>query len=87
MFFLLTKVVLYILNGFPPALSAVVHAGMLTVYGISASWQAGPDYLSKKFPSKTPWYISRGCGPPANQDLWSKCQQARACFAMAVVMW
>ena len=86
MFFLLTKTTLYILNGLPPFSAALLHGALLSVYAVSAYWQAGPDYLSKEFPSRAPWYITRGCGPPANPALYSSCQQARAAFAMAICM-
>ena len=86
MFILLTKTTLYILGGLPPFFSAILHAATLSVYAISASWQAGPDYLSKEFPSKAPYYITRGCGAPVKPELKSSCLQAQASFAMAVLM-
>ena len=87
MFFLLIKTTLYILNGLPPFFSALLHAVILALYLLSVKWQAGSDYLLPSQPSKIPWYIRRGCGPPVNPDLKSACQQAQASFAVAICMW
>ena len=86
MFILLFKTTMFILNVLPPFFSALMHTLLVTVYALSAAWQAGPDYLDDEHPAKAPFYLTRGCGPPMNQDLKSQCMQAQTGFALAVCM-
>ena len=87
MFILLAKTVLYITHVFPPIFSAIVHAILTIFYAISISRQAASDYSDPAFPSKVPWYLTRGCGSPVAPNLRGYCQQAKASVAVAVLLW
>jgi len=86
MFILLAKTVMYIVHFFPPFFSVIVHACLATLYAVSISQQAGPDYLDPKHPSKHPWYLTRGCGDPVRPELQGYCKQAKASFGITIVM-
>jgi hypothetical protein len=78
---------MYITDTFPPLLSALVHATVAILYGFSISQQAASDYSDPAHPSKFPWYLTKGCGPPVNPALFGYCQQAQASFATTVCLW
>lgn len=85
-FLLLTKVVVYVMHGFMPFLSILVHGALIAVYAVSVRNQSAPDMSDPKRPSPgLPWYLSKGCGY-ATQGNYSYCMQARASFAMAIVL-
>ena len=87
MFILLVKSVLFVVELFPPLLSLLVHSLLIVLYGISIGHQAGSDYSDPEHPSRVPWYLRRGCGPPVAPVLHGYCQQAQSSFAVAVCMW
>jgi hypothetical protein len=87
MFIMLAKTVMYIMRVFPPFFSALIHGALVALYAVSAANQAGPDYLDPKHPSKYPWYLTRGCGAPVKPQLQGYCKQAKASFAVTIVMW
>lgn len=87
MFILLAKTVMYITRVFPPFFSTIVHGILVALYAVSISQQAGPDYLDPLHPSKVPWYLTKGCGEPVTPKLQGYCKQAKASFAITVVMW
>ncbi|MCJ1311125.1 hypothetical protein MMC25_004795 [Agyrium rufum] len=85
LFVLLVKSVLYILHMFPPLLSLFLHGVLAALYAISIYNQAAPDNSDPAHPSKHPWYLTRGCGPPVSLELHGYCQQAQSAFAVTVV--
>ena len=87
MFMLLAKTVMYITHVFPPFFSTILHALLISGYAVAISRQAGPDYLDPDHPAKVPWYLTRGCGDPVASELQGYCKQAKAGFAVAILMW
>lgn len=87
MFIMLAKTVMYIIHIIPPFFSAILHAVLATLYAYSISQQAGSDYSDPEHPSKVPWYLTRSCGAPVNPKLEGYCKQAKASFAVTVVLW
>lgn len=86
MFILLAKSAMYILHIFIPALSVVVHALLVALYCVSIYNQSRPDMSDPEHPSPgLPWYLSKGCSyaEPGNKGY---CMQARASFAVVIVM-
>lgn len=86
MFILLVKASMYVLHCFIPALSVFVHALLVALYCVSIYNQSRPDMTDLEKPSPgLPWYISKGCSyaTPGNHGY---CMQARATFAVVIVM-
>lgn len=86
MFLLLVKSVLYTMHGFFPILSVIVHGVLIGIYAVSVSNQSTPDLTDPQHAhSGLPWYLSKGCSfaTPGNYGF---CMQARACFAIAIVL-
>lgn len=86
MFILLAKSAMFIMHIFIPALSVLVHALLVALYSVSIYNQSRPDMSDINHPSPgMPWYLSKGCSyaTPGNKGY---CLQARASFAVTIVM-
>lgn len=86
MFILLAKSAMYVMHIFLPAISVFAHALLVALYSVSIYNQSAPDLTDKKHPAHgMPWYLSKGCSyaEPRNKGF---CLQARASFAVVVVM-
>lgn len=86
MFILLAKSAMYVMHIFIPALSVFCHALLVALYSVSVYNQSRPDTSDKDLPQLSmPWYLSKGC---AKADSGNKgyCLQARASFAVTIVM-
>ena len=65
-----------------------VHAGLVAVWAVSIHNQAASDMSDPKHPqSGAPWYITKSCGPPVSPSLIGYCKQAKAAFAVTILMW
>jgi hypothetical protein len=87
-FLLLVKSMMYVLKTFIPVLSVVVHAALIALFAISVRNQATPDLSNRNVPNLStnlPWYLSKGCSF-ASQKNHGYCMQARASFAVTIVM-
>lgn len=91
MFILLVKSAMFIMHGFLPILSVVVHALLVALYAVSVSNQSTPD-LSNTDPKQVPnlqrhmpWYLSKGCSYATGSN-YGFCMQARASFGVTIVM-
>lgn len=85
-FILLVKVVMFVLHIWFPLLGAVTSAIITALWAVSLYGQAGPDHSDPKHPSSVAWYVSKSCSfakPSGNEHY---CLQAKAAFAMTVVM-
>lgn len=86
-FILLCKGIMFITSVFHPLLSLLVHAALAALYAVSIHNQAGPDTSDPAHPQPgAPWYITKKCGPPVSSDLIGYCKQAKAAFAVTVIM-
>jgi len=86
MFILLVKSAMFILHCFIPVLSVFVHALLVALYCVSIYNQSRPDLSDPNSQQLSmPWYLQKGCSyaTPGNK---SYCLQARASFAVVVVM-
>jgi len=86
MFILLAKTVMFIMHSLPPFFSILLHMCLVVLYAVAISNQAAPDYTDSEHPSKFPWYLTRGCGAPVDPQLKGYCQQAKATFAITVML-
>lgn len=64
-----------------------MHAALAAIYAVSIHNQAGSDMSDPKHPQPgAPWYITKSCGPPVKASLKGYCQQAKAAFAITVIL-
>lgn len=86
-FFLITKLPTHWMNLFYPPVAAVVHASLMILYIVSAVYQAGSDMSDPKHPQPgAPWYIAKSCSVAFKKSNVGYCMQAKALFAVTVVM-
>lgn len=86
-FILLCKGIMYICHIFHPLMSAVIHAALLALFAVSIHAQAASDMSDSDHPQPgAPWYITKSCGAPVRPSLRGYCQQAKASFAVAVLL-
>lgn len=87
MFWLLVKTPMFVMNVFYPPLSIIVHIAMLTIYLVSAIYQAGSDMTDKDHPqSGPPWYITKNCNVAKRSNNVGYCKQAKAGFACTIIL-
>jgi len=86
-FILLCKGVMWITGVFHPLMSLVIHAVLVALYSVSLHNQAASDKSDLAHPQLgAPWYITKSCGPPVSPSLLGYCKQAKAAFAVTVIM-
>jgi hypothetical protein len=87
MFILLAKGVTYIMHIFYPLVSVVLHCGLVVLWAWSAHLQAGSDMTDPAHPQPgAPWYITKSCSVAHDKNNVHYCTQAKAAFAVTVVM-
>ena len=87
-FLLLVKGIMFITHVWHPLLSVVVHVVLVALYGVSIHAQTARDMSDPEHPQKgAPWYITKSCGPPVDPAVHGYCQQAKAAFAITVLLW
>lgn len=78
---------MFITHLFDPLISALVHAALIVIYAVSISNQTAPDMSDPDHPQPgAPWYITKSCGPPVSPHLKNYCTQAKACFAVTILL-
>jgi hypothetical protein len=86
-FLLLVKSIMYMLNVFPPVLSALLHAALVALYATSVYYQASSDKSDPEHPQDgPPWYITKSCSVAHNPDNVHYCTQAKAAFAATTTL-
>ena len=79
---------MFICGVFYPLLSLLVHAGLTAMWVISVHAQAGSDMSDPEHPQPgPPWYITKSCGAPVSAANQGYCKQAKAGFAIGVLLW
>lgn len=87
MFILLVKSVMFVVHTFYPLLSVFVHALLVALYAYSVYAQSSSDMSDPAHPQKgAAWYITKNCKVAHDADNIGYCEQAKACFAIAIVM-
>jgi len=88
LFILLVKSMMFVLGTFIPLLSVLIHTVLIALYAVSIRNQATPDLSELNVPHLSrnlPWYLSKGCSYATRKN-HGYCMQARASFAVTVVM-
>ena len=85
MFFMLVKAIMYMVNVFPPILSAIVHAVLIALYAATVYYQASSDTSDPEHPQNgPPWYITKSCSVAHLESNVSYCKQAKAAFGASI---
>ena len=86
-FILLLKGIMFLTGVLHPLFSLFLHAGLVAVWAVAIHNQAAPDMSDPEHPQPgAPWYITKKCAPPVSDDLIPYCKQAKAAFAITVVL-
>ncbi|KAJ5823539.1 hypothetical protein N7447_005879 [Penicillium robsamsonii] len=86
-FFLITKLPTHWMNLFYPPVAVAVHMSLIVLYLVSAVYQAGSDMSDPRHPqSGAPWYIAKSCSVAFRKSNIGYCMQAKALFAVTVIM-
>lgn len=86
-FMLLAKVPMHIVRALHPPLSAFVHGSMMALFIVAARFQAGSDMTDPRRPQPgAPWFITKNCNVAKYPSNIGYCQQAKALFAMTVII-
>lgn len=86
MFVMLLKAIMFVLHTWIPLLSVLVHAALVAVYAVAVRNQSASDMSDPSKPSPgLPWYLSKGCSY-ATKGNHGYCMQARASYALTIVM-
>ncbi|GAB7366728.1 hypothetical protein MBLNU230_g0685t1 [Neophaeotheca triangularis] len=84
-FFLLIKVTMFVMRGFRPLLSLILHIVLLALCAVSIHGQAAEDMSDPEFSSPgLPWYMSKGCSHATDKN-YGYCMQARGAFASTCI--
>lgn len=87
-FLLLCKGIMWIMGLFYPLISLILHAILAALFAVSIHAQAAPDMSDPAHPQPgAPWYITKSCGPPVSPRLNGYCKQAKAAFAVSILLW
>ncbi|KAL2799517.1 hypothetical protein BJX66DRAFT_241892 [Aspergillus keveii] len=86
-FMFITKFPLHVLHILYPIGSVILHVGLVVIYCVSASFQAGsdksdPDHMQ----NGPPWYIIKNCNVAHEKDNVGYCQQAKSLFAVTIII-
>ena len=90
LFLFLAKTTLVLLHVFPPALALAVHAGEVALWAADLALQTAPDTIdpdpARHHGRGAPWYVAHSCSVARSARLRAFCRQAKAAFAVAVVL-
>ncbi|KAI6352640.1 hypothetical protein MCOR25_009353 [Pyricularia grisea] len=86
LFFLLAKMIGFIMRIYYPVVAIVCNVIMTAFYAVSVYGQAGPDYLDPRYPSPTPWYLRRSCAVAEGYGAGKTCMVIQGTFAATVIM-
>ncbi|KAI9742733.1 MAG: hypothetical protein M1835_003023, partial [Candelina submexicana] len=87
MFLMLVKGIMFITRVFPPLLSVLVHAALTALFAFSVHAQVSKDLNDPKHPQNgPPWYLTKSCSRSFNPANVGFCQQAKATFALTIIM-
>lgn len=87
MFFYLIKCTGWLLHVLWPIFSLPLHAGLLALWAVSVHIQTAPDTIDPARINKgAPWYITKSCKLASSSTIEKYCMQAKASFAVSVIM-
>ncbi|KAI9684144.1 MAG: hypothetical protein M1829_003414 [Trizodia sp. TS-e1964] len=86
MFVMLVKIVANVMDLLWPIFSLIIHTIVAAAWCVSIYGQAGPDYSDPKYPSPSPWFITKPCSVAFDPSNIHGCQMLKGGFAVSVVM-
>ncbi|KAF1947201.1 hypothetical protein EJ02DRAFT_365308 [Clathrospora elynae] len=87
MFFYLVKSTLWLLKVFFPIISLLLHTALLILWAYGLHIQTSPDTIDPERMNKgAPWYITKSCNIVEDKQIRAYCMQAKASFAVSIVM-
>lgn len=89
MFFWLIKVTLWVLHVFYPIFSLMLHIPLAALWAASLYLQTASDTVDPdpaRHNKGAPWYITKSCNVVPQKETRGYCQQAKAAFAVSVIM-
>ncbi|ORY17416.1 hypothetical protein BCR34DRAFT_474872 [Clohesyomyces aquaticus] len=87
MFIYLTKFTMFIVHVFWPIFSLIIHLVLVALWAVSIHAQTAPDTIDKRRVNNgPPWYITKSCSVSSTKTIKGYCEQAKAGFAVSVVM-
>lgn len=86
LFFLLAKLILFIMRGWYPIVAVSVNLVLTTLYAVSVFGQVGPDYADSRYPSPAAWYFRYGCDLARPHGMYRPCQIAQGSLGVTLYM-
>ncbi|XP_044719957.1 uncharacterized protein HRG_06546 [Hirsutella rhossiliensis] len=86
LFFLLVRLICYIMRVWYPILAVVVSITLVTLYTVSVYGQIGPDYADSRYPAPAAWYFRQGCGLAKRYGKYNSCQVAQSSLGVTLLM-
>ncbi|KAG5961847.1 hypothetical protein E4U58_004096 [Claviceps cyperi] len=86
LFFLLAKLVSFLMKLWVPLLATVVNCAMVALYIVSTYGQIGPDYADVRYPAPAAWYFRQGCDLARRYGKYRTCQIAQASLFITLYM-
>lgn len=87
MFFYLVKSTLWLLHVFVPLLSLLLHLALVSLWAYGLHIQTSPDTIDPhRINNGPPWFITKSCGVVEDKQIRSYCMQAKASFAVSIIM-
>lgn len=78
---------MFVLHLWVPILSFLVHTACMIMFAYSARMQTMPDLSDPDVPQTgAPWYITKGCDVAYYGKNVSGCRQAKASFAVTIIL-
>ncbi|KAL6712644.1 hypothetical protein ACN47E_000521 [Coniothyrium glycines] len=86
-FFWMIKATLWLLHVFLPLVSLLLHIALLCLWAYGIHVQTSPDTIDpRRVNNGAPWYITKSCSIVEDKLNRSYCMQAKASFAVSIIM-
>jgi membrane protein required for beta-lactamase induction len=87
MFFFLIKSTMWLLKVFFPIFSLILHTALLCLWAYGIHMQTAPDTIDPAHQNKgAPWYLTKSCNIVHDKLPHNYCMQAKASFAVSIIM-
>ena len=86
LFFLLAKLIAYIMRVWFPVLATFFNLCLVVLYTVSVYGQIGPDYTDDRYPAAAAWYFRYGCGLAKPYGAYKSCQIAQSSLGITFYM-
>ncbi|KAF1838534.1 hypothetical protein BDW02DRAFT_389679 [Decorospora gaudefroyi] len=87
MFFYIVKSTLWLLKVFFPILSLILHVALTCLWAYGIHIQTSPDTIDpRRMNTGMPWYLTKNCNIVEDKQIRGYCMQAKASFAVSIIM-